>query len=124
MMASSVVTGVLGLAATFFPKEILNITEIQPTETLILFVQITGALYFGFALMNWMAKAAVIGGIYARPLAIGNFAHFMIGAVTLIKAAMNHSASPHLWTITVIYSVFAILFGRLLFTSPRSESKF
>ena len=121
MIASSVVTGVLGLTASFFPKEILNNVRLSPTETLILFVQVTGALYMGFAIMNWMAKTVLIGGIYARPLAMGNFAHFMIAAIALIKAAMNNSISPYLWIIAVVYSILALLFGMILFTNPAKK---
>lgn len=118
MMASSILTGILGLAASFFPSEILNKAELSRTETSILFVQVTGALYVGFAVMNWMARIVLIGGIYARPLAMGNFAHFMIAAIALIKAAMNHPVSPCLWATAIVYSIFAIWFGIILFTNP------
>jgi hypothetical protein len=118
MIASSIVTGVLGITASFFPKEILNYTGVSPTGTLILVIQIMGALYFGFAIMNWMAKTVLIGGIYARPLAMGNFAHFMIAAFAFINAEMNYSVSQFLWIIAVIYLIFAVLFGIVLFTNP------
>jgi hypothetical protein len=118
MITSSIVTGVLGITASFFPKEILNNTGVSPTETLTLVIQIMGALYFGFAVMNWMAKTVLIGGIYARPLAMGNFAHFMIAAFALIKASTNNSVSQFLWIIAVIYLIFAVLFGIVLFTNP------
>ena len=32
-----------------------------------------------------MAKESLIGGIYNRPIAIGNFMHFAVGAMALIK---------------------------------------
>ena len=122
MIASSIVTGLLGLSASFFPKELLNNAGLSPTEAITLFVQVTGALYIGFAIMNWMAKTVLIGGIYARPLAMGNFAHFMIAAIALIKAAMNDSVLPYLWITAVLYSIFAILFGIIVFTSPAKNS--
>jgi hypothetical protein len=118
MIASSIVTGVLGLVATFLPKEILNSLGLSATETITLLVQVTGALYIGFAVMNWMAKTVVIGGIYARPLAMGNFAHFMIAAIALIKAASHNSGSHYLWIIAILYSIFAVLFGIVLVTNP------
>jgi len=83
MIASSIMTGLLGFAASFFPKEILKNIGIATSEMPTLFVQITGALYFGFAVMNWMAKTVLIGGIYARPLCMGNFLHFMVAAMHL-----------------------------------------
>ena len=122
MVASSIVSGLLGLTASFFPKEILNVVVPSSTETLTLFVQVLGALYIGFAIMNWMAKTVLIGGIYARPLAMGNFAHFMIAAIALIKATMNNSVFPYSWIAAVIYSIFAVLFGMVVFTNPANNS--
>jgi hypothetical protein len=118
MITSSIVTGILGVTVSFFPQEISNALGLSPNGILNLFLQVTGALYIGFALMNWMAKTVLIGGIYARPLAMGNFAHFMIAAIALIKAATNNSVSPYLWIIAIIYLAFAVLFGMVLFTSP------
>lgn len=118
MAASAVVMGLLGLAASFLPKEILMNAGISPNEALILLVQIAGALYIGFAIMNWMAKAVLIGGIYAKPLAMGNFTHFFIAAIALLKAATHHASSPYWWMAAIVYSLFALLFGKILFTSP------
>lgn len=122
MIASSIVTGLVGLIASFFPEEILNNAGLSPNATTTLFVQITGALYIGFAIMNWMAKTVLIAGIYARPLAMGNFAHFMIAAIALIKAAMHNPVSRYLLITAVVYSIFALLFGIILFTNPAKRS--
>jgi hypothetical protein len=118
MAASAGVMGILGISASFFPKEILTMAELSPNIILNLFIQIIGALYVGFAVMNWMAKTVLIGGIYARPLAMGNFAHFMIAAIALIKAVINNTVPQYLWILAVIYSAFAVWFGIVLFTHP------
>jgi hypothetical protein len=68
--------------------------------------------------MNWMAKTVLIGGIYARPLAMGNFAHFIIAAIALIKAVMKKSDLEYLWLAAILYSTFAVLFGLVLFSNP------
>jgi len=122
MIASAAVTAVLGLAASFFPQELLAAAGILPSAPLLLIMQLAGALYFGFALMNWMAKDTVIGGIYARPLALGNFAHFMIAAIALLKAATSSLATPFWWVLAIIYLVFAVLFGLVAFTNPAKRS--
>ena len=118
MIASAFVMGVLSTIATFLPNELLQFFGQSSTGTLLLIMQITGALYFGFAIMNWMAKTVLIGGIYARPLAMGNFSHFLIVALALIKFIINQSVSPYLWIIAIVYSIFAVLFGIVLFNSP------
>ena len=119
MISSSIFMGVIGLFASFLPAEILNSVGLPSTVLSVLLLQITGALYLGFALMNWMAKAILIGGIYSKPLCIGNFLHFAVAAIALIKAAVNNPGLKYVLIATILYSIFGILFGIVLFTSPK-----
>jgi hypothetical protein len=70
-----------------------------------------------------MNRGAIIGGIYARPLAMGNFSHFLIGFFALAKLL---SAKPHLpgmWILTIIYFLFALAFGIVMFFHPIAAEK-
>ena len=71
--------------------------------------------------MNWMAKGVLIGGIYSRPLAIGNFAHFLIGAIALVKYAFGFQ-DVAVWVLAAVYTGFALAFGYVFFTHPVKES--
>lgn len=122
MISSSVIMGLIGAVASFLPEEILNNVEQAASEFSILVIQIAGALYLGFAMMNWMAKTVLIGGIYARPLCMGNFIHFAITAVILIKVTVNTTSLKFVWIAAIVYSIFAILFGIVLFTNPKSNN--
>jgi len=124
MTASAVFMGLIGITLTFVPDEVLKILEQVPNATLNLSLQLTGALYFGFAIMNWMAKTVLLGGIYARPLSIGNFSHFFIAGLALLKASVNaNTASPYTYTLTFFYLIFAILFGYILFKHPKKTDE-
>ena len=57
-------------------------------------VQLAGALYVGFAMVNWMAKGNLLGGIYNRAVAMGNFADFGIGAIVLVKGLIAGQLRP------------------------------
>ena len=63
-------------------------------------------------------KVMLIGGIYARPLAMGNFLHFAAGAMALIKFAMAGASNASLWVAAASYAVFAIMFGKVIFYEP------
>lgn len=117
---SALFLGVLGICLSFLPQEIAEFLKL-PTESY-LFLQLTGALYFGFAMVNWMVKGSTIGGIYNRPIAIGNFSHFIIGALALIKFASGHLDDILVLILTAIYAVFAIIFSLIVFTHPLKES--
>ena len=117
MISSAALMAVIGLAASFMPQEVLGLHGTVPDNATVLFVQMAGAVYLGFAMLNWMARGIVIGGIYARPVAAGNFLHFTMVAITLIKAAMAFRAVP-LMISAAVFSIFAIWFGLVIFRPP------
>lgn len=123
MMASAIIMGFAGITFTFMPDEILSFYAISSSALNTLFLQILGALYLGFAILNWMAKSNIIGGIYSKPVALGNFAHFFIAGITLIKSALNAQSIITLWVASTIYAIFAILFSMVAFGNPlKNES--
>jgi hypothetical protein len=65
----------------------------------------------------------VLSGIYGRALVMGNFLHFIMGALTLLRAAVGISNGPVFWTVTAVYVVFALGFGLLLFRHPAQVAK-
>lgn len=118
MTASAVIMGVVGLLFIFIPAEIAHYFNLTPSNINILVLQTLGALYFSFAVLNWMGKANLIGGIYGKPVSMGNFAHFFIVSITIIKFVFSHQTSIILWVTAFIYIIFAILFGTVAFGNP------
>jgi hypothetical protein len=117
MAASAIVMGVAGAAGLFLPHEILSAIGAPATGLLPTLIQLHAGALLGFAMVNWMAKDSLIGGIYNRPVLVGNTAHFTIGAITLVKIVIAN-ATPTIIVATVIYVVFAVGFGMLMFGSP------
>jgi hypothetical protein len=116
MTSSAAVMGITGIILTLFPQEFASFFKMADAN--IIFLQLLGGLYFGFGMLNWAAKANLMGGIYSRPVAMGNFTHFVIGGLALIKFATHYVGSTSIWVAVILYLVFAILFGIVLFTSP------
>ena len=123
MTLSAMILALIGISLIFLPKEILDYFELSISDTLELIMQIIGSFYFAFAILNWMSKGSVIGGIYNRPIAMANLIHFVIAGLALIKGVLaNPSLSYVIWSIAIIYSIFAILFGIVAFKHPVSEN--
>lgn len=96
MVASTVVLGLAGVAASFAPAEILAGLGVPV-----------------------MAPLPVLIGIYARPLSIGNFMHFMVGALALLKSAAAGGSGMPVVIAAIAYAVFAGMFGYLVFVGAR-----
>jgi len=125
MTLSAIILVLIGISLIFFPKEILDYFELSVSDTLALLMQIFGSFYFAFAMLNWVSKESIIGGIYNRPIAIANLTHFLIADLTLIKGVLANPSLPYaIWLITIIYSILAILFGIVVFKHPVSEKKY
>ena len=72
------------------------------------------------ALLDWHARGAPFGGIYGRPVALGNFLHFAVIALALAQAVFAMPA-PVLWSVTAVAAALALCFGAVLFgPSPRA----
>jgi hypothetical protein len=124
MTLSAIILGAIGIALTFFPDEILRYAAINATIVSKLAIQVLGALYFGFAMLNWMAKGSIIGGIYNKPIATANFTHFFIGAAAFVKVLAHHPDSCWvLWVAGGIYLVFAICFGFIFTRHPGTSGQ-
>jgi hypothetical protein len=119
MSLSAVTLAVIGLGLTFFPNEIAVQFGVNTTKGFKVILQLLGALYYSFAMLNWMAKGSIIGGIYNRPIAIANLTHFMIGGLALTKALMSTQGLPYIiWVLEGIYILFALVFALMFFRDP------
>jgi hypothetical protein len=120
MTISSLAMGVVGLGLTFLPKEIAAYLMGVENAGIAIILQILGALYFAFAMLNWTAKGNLIGGIYGRPIAIGNLTHFTVAAMAVIKAYISLGL---FWLVPlgIVYSIFALLFAKIFITHPVPE---
>jgi hypothetical protein len=123
MILSAVFLAAIGISLTFLPAEIAGITGIAPDKTFTVILQLLGALYFSFAMLNWMAKGTLIGGIYGKPVSVANMTHFVIGALALIKLLLNnHDLHYSIWILAGIYAVFAVLFGIIFSKNPVADN--
>lgn len=120
LSSSALLLAFSGLALTFFPDEFAESLDLPDRTSVLLLIQVIGAMYFGFAMLNWMSRRSLIGGIYNRPIAIANMTHFMMVGIALTKLMLSKTELPRIfWLITLVYAVYALIFGRLLFTTPK-----
>lgn len=122
MIISAIFLAVNGFAFSFFPVEISVLLNSDDNHFFILTLQILGALYLGFSYVNWMSKNSLIGGIYNKPLLIGNILHFLTASMAMLKLVFKFENNFQLiLSFTLIYCLFTLLFGYVFFTSPFSK---
>lgn len=119
MIASSLFLGILGVLLTFLTQEIAEIIHFKSGKISFLILQILGSAYLGLAILNWMTKNNLIGGIYSRPLLIGNLIHFLVSSFALFRM-IKHSENLLLMcvSLTIIYTFFTLAFSYVFITNP------
>ena len=117
MTSSALILGLAGVFALFAPDALLYTQGSAPTGIASVLVQLMGALYFSFALMNWTAKDSLIGGIYARPVSLANFGHFFAGALLLLKYQLSNEMNLYILAALIVYSIYMACFYWLVFRS-------
>jgi Fe2+ transport system protein B len=123
MASSALLLGFSGLLLTFFPEELAEFIGNSGDGMMVVTLQVIGAMYLAFGMLNWMARKSLIGGIYNRPIAIANMTHFMMVGITLTKLMIGSSELPQgFWFVVAVYLFFAVVFIRILFTTPRIRS--
>jgi len=115
MLVASLLPGFAGLFALFVPNALLAWLNVSVTTQLSVLVQLLGVVYFSVALMNWTAKDSAIGGVYARPVSLGNFSHFFIGTLVLAKYLLSNGFKFPVLLLLVVYAGLAIMFYWLVF---------
>jgi hypothetical protein len=120
MTVTSIVLGVIGIALSFFPQEISMLLHAHTTATLTVILQLLGALYFGFAMLNWLAKDSLLGGIYGRPIVAGNVTHFVVGALALLKV-LSQNQEIVILIAAIVYAVFAVMFSLVMYKNPNKK---
>lgn len=116
MTISAIFLAVNGFGFSFFPNEISVLLTNDDNHFFILILQILGALYLGFSYINWMSKNSLIGGIYNKPILIGNTLHFLTASMAMIKLVFKFENNLQLIIpYTMIYCLFTLFFGYVFF---------
>lgn len=119
MTSSAILLAAIGILFSFLPNEVMEHLNVESTTITTLFFNILSALYLGFALLNWMAKGTLIGGIYNKPIAIGNLMHFGVGAIALVKVVSNIQIHQEITiSLAIVYVIFALLFAYIFLKNP------
>ena len=86
-------------------------------------LQLLGAALASVAMLDWMGRSAIYGGIYGRPITTGNLLLSTYLALGLAQASWGAGSvgGPTPWggrTASLLFLAVAIGFGGLLFRRP------
>ena len=114
---SAFVLAVLGAATLFAPLELVRAVDPVASSATGAVVQAAGSALLAFAALNWMSRDNRIGGIYGRPLAVGNLLLFTTAALSVGRAAAAGVLPPISFALCALLAALAVSFAWLAFAS-------
>lgn len=112
-----------GGSALFAPEELALAFDPASSRSMPIAVQLIGSGFLGFAILNWMSRGNRIGGIYSRPLALGNLMLFMTAALSLGKAAGAKAVPAAGVGLCAVFAVLAASFAWLIFAHDPTRAE-
>ncbi|HKJ01824.1 MAG TPA: hypothetical protein VJ997_05195, partial [Longimicrobiales bacterium] len=114
MRGSAVGLGALGLALLFAPVEGAEAFGWGAGGPLAPSLAASG--FLAVAIMDWMGRTAIYGGIYGRPIVMANLVLSLTGGLPLLKSQMvDAGATPWGWVPAAVLAAHGTAFALLLF---------
>ena len=121
LVTSAVVLLAAGLVLNFAPDNFAPCLGACPSPAITMILQILAAALLGMGFLNWLSRANMVGGIYGRPLALGNLLLFAISALALGRGAHGLML---LKVLAAVATVLALAFAwRLFFADPIADQE-
>lgn len=119
MSATTLVFGVLGIATLFLPAEVAELMDMRGGPDFVL--QLVGAGFLTVAILDWMGRGAIYGGVFGRPIVVANLMFGTVGSLSLLSALIRGEAQPGMWAVAAILGLHALAFAYLLKAPPYQE---
>ncbi|MDZ7720201.1 MAG: hypothetical protein U5K72_15405 [Balneolaceae bacterium] len=119
LISSAIINAILGIAITFLPQEtgqFIGTTEMNTADLALM--QILGSALIGIAIINYMSRGITIGGIYGKPLLLGNLVFHLATGLGLIKYVFSAESWILFGLPALLYLILTAGFIKLNFTSP------
>lgn len=118
LISSAIFNAVLGILFTFLPQETGSwIGTADQTIADLALLLILGSALIGIAIINYMSRGVTIGGIYGKPLLLGNLVFHLASGLGLIKFVFNSGEWFIFGIPCVLYLILTAGFIKLNFTS-------
>lgn len=119
LISSAVLNAIIGILITFAPQEtgqFIGTTEMNNADLALM--QILGSALVGIAIINFMSRGATVGGIYGKPIQLGNLVFHLATGLGLLKYVFSSESWIIFGIPALLYLILTAGFIKLNFTSP------
>lgn len=114
---ASILLFAAGGLAVFAADEVAGLMDREVSFESRMFAEFAGIGMLALAIQNWMARGRPIGGVYARPLGLGNLLFFSSSALTLGRYLATEMLPIEAIALCALFALLAVAFAWLVFFS-------
>lgn len=119
---TSILLFATGGLAVFAADEVAGLIDLEVSFETRIFAEFAGIGMLALAIQNWMSRGRPIGGVYARPLGLGNLLFFSTSALTLGRYLAAETLPREMIAVCGVLVLLALAFAWLVFFSrPAAE---
>lgn len=115
---SAVLLALTGAALLFAPVEILGRLAMNVPADAAWLAQLLAAAWLALAVMNWLTRFTMVGGIYGRAVVSANATVYFVSAMVLLSAGRRLGFSTAIAALAVAAVAMAAVYAFLLFRGP------
>ena len=121
MTVSAILFAISGISALFFPYEIAQWIDLPQRAGLL--VQLFSAGLLAIAVTNYIGRNAIYGGIYGKPIMLGNFMFGIICGTSLLSAQLRYQYGFWVWLMILAFGLYTLVFIKLIFFPGKNQDK-
>lgn len=114
---TSILLFAAGGLAVFAADEVAGLMDLEVSFETRMFAEFAGIGMLALAIQNWMSRGRPIGGVYARPLGLGNLLFFSSSALTLGRYLAAETLPIEAIALCGLFALLAVAFAWLVFFS-------
>lgn len=114
---TSILLFATGGLAVFAADEVAGLMDLEVSFETRIFAEFAGIGMLALAIQNWMSRGRPIGGVYARPLGLGNLLFFSTSALTLGRYLVAETLPREMIAVCGVFALLALAFAWLVFFS-------
>ena len=119
LISSALLNGILGILITFLPQEtglFIGTSEMNSADLALM--QVLGSALIGIAIINFMSRGLTVGGIYGKPIQLGNLVFHLATGLGLLKFVFTSESWIIFGIPALLYLLITAGFIKLNFSSP------
>lgn len=118
---NALVAVLLGLAFLFLPDRLLDFFKTDPYESTVLVARFFGTAMIALGLVVWFAGNA--DPSVQKGMSWALFISAILGLVVNVLGITGGNMRSNGWITAIVYVVFALLYGFMLFLQPRMKQQ-